>query len=174
MKKHQDIFKYGILSKYETTYILTYTLDSLEENLFSITGEEDYIIIHVLTNDIKYICYNQRWKSVSERKNDLIYLAYNFTTTIKTLIAKYPNVKIIIDMILPRFDEKDLLEMGSRGNEITNVEISKHLLGVKNVILIEVGNMEETDFVDDKIHLSKGGFKKICLKWRAAISEYCF
>ena len=174
MKKHQDIFKYGILSKYETTYILTYTLDSLEENLFSITGEEDYIIIHVLTNDIKYICYNQHWKSVSERKNDLIYLAYNFTTMIKTLIAKYPNVKIIIDMILPRFDEKDLLEMGSRGNEITNVEISKHLLGVKNVILIEVGNMEETDFVDDKIHLSKGGFKKICLKWRAAISEYCF
>ena len=27
------------------------------------------------------------------------------------------------------------------------------------------------DFVDDKIHLLKGGFKKICLKWRAAISE---
>ena len=156
MKRHQDIFKYGILSKNETTFVLTYTIDSLEENLFSITGEEDYIIIHVLTNDIKYICYNQHWKSVSERKNDLIYLAYNFTTMIKTLIAKYPNVKIIIDMILPRFDEKDLLEMGSRGNEIINVEISKHLLEVKNVILIENGNMEETDFVEDKIHLSKG------------------
>ena len=171
MKRHQDIFEYGILSKNETIFVLTYTIDSLEENLFSITGEEDYIIIHVLTNDIKYICYNQPWKSVSERKNDLINLAYKFTTMIKTLIAKYPNVKIIIDMILPRFDEKDLLEIGSRGNEITNVEISKYLLGVKNVILIEVGNMEETDFVDDKIHLSKGGFKKMCLKWRAAITE---
>ena len=56
----------------------------------------------------------------------------------------------------PRFDEKDLLEVGSRGNEITNVEISKHLLEVKNVKLIENGSMEETNFVDDKIHLSKG------------------
>ena len=90
---------------------------------------------------------------------------------IKTLIAKYPNVKIIIDMILPRFDEKDLLEMGSRGNEIINDEISKLLLEVKNVILINNGEMEETDFVEDKIHLSKSGFEKMCMKWRAAISE---
>ena len=102
MKRHQDIFKYGILSKNETTYILTYTIDSLKENLFHITGEEDYIIIHILTNDIKHICYNQPWKSVSERKNDLIYLAYSFTNMIRKLIVKYPNMKIIVSMILPR------------------------------------------------------------------------
>ena len=171
IKRHQDIFEYGVLSKNEITFVLTYTFDSLKENLSFITGDEDYIIIHVLTNDIKYICYNQPWKSVSERKNDLIYLAYNFAIMIKKLIVKYPNMKIVISMILPRFDEKDLLEMGSRGIEIINVEISKHLLEVKNVILIENCNMEETDFVEDKIHLSKSGFEKMCMKWRAAISE---
>ena len=171
VKRHQDILKYGILSKNETTFVLTYTIDSLKENLFCITGEEDYIIIHILTNDIKYICYNQPWKSVSERKNDLNYLAYNFTIMIRKLIAKYPTMKIIISMILPRFDEKDLLEMGSRGNEIINDEISKLLCEVKDVILIKNGEMEETDFVEDKIHLSKDGFEKMCMKWRAAISE---
>ena len=171
IKRHQDIFKYGVLSKNEIIFVLTYTFDSLKENLSFIAGDEDYIIIHVLTNDIKYICYNQPWKSVSERKNDLIYLAYNFAIMIRKLIVKYPDMKIVISMILPRCDEKDYLEMGSRGNEIINVEISKHLLEVKNVILIENCNMEETDFVEDKIHLSKGGFKKMCLKWRAAISE---
>ena len=171
VKRHQDILKYGILSKNETTFVLTYTIDSLKENLFCITGKEDYIIIHILTNDIKYICYNQPWKSVSERKNDLNYLAYNFTIMIRKLITKYPTMKIIISMILPRFDEKDLLEMGARGNEIINDEISKLLLEVKNVILIKNGEMEETDFVEDKIHLSKDGFEKMCMKWRAAISE---
>ena len=171
VKRHQDILKNGILSKNETTFVLTYTIDSLKENLFSITGEEDYVIIHILTNDIKYICYNQPWKSVSERKNDLKYLAYNFNIMIRKLIAKYPTMKVIISMILPRFDEKDLLEMGSRGNEIINDEISKLLLEVKNVILIKNSEMEETDFVEDKIHLSKGGFEKMCMKWRAAISE---
>ena len=162
MKRHQDIFKYGILSKNETTFVLTYTIDSLKENLFCITGEEDYIIIHILTNDIKYICYNQPWKSVSERKNDLKYLAYNFTIMIRKLIAKYPTMKIIISMILPRFDEKDLLEMGSRGNKIINDEISKLLLEVKNVILIKNSEMVETDFVDDKLHLSKGIIHFLC------------
>ena len=82
VKRHQDIFEY-VLSKNEITFVLTYTFDSLKENLSFITGDEDYIIIHVLTNDIKYICYNQPWKSVSERKNDLIYLAYNFAIMIK-------------------------------------------------------------------------------------------
>ena len=171
VKRHRDLLENGILSKNETTFVLTYTIDSLKENLFCITGEEDYIIIHILTNDIKYICYNQPWKSVSERKNDLKYLAYNFNIMIRKLIAKYPTMKVIISMILPRFDEKDLLEMGSRGNEIINDEISKLLLEVKNVILIKNSEMEETDFVEDKIHLSKSGFEKMCMKWRAAISE---
>ena len=168
IKRHQDIFEYGVLSKNEITFVLTYTFDSLKENLSFITGDEDYIIIHVLTNDIKYICNNQPWKSVSERKNDLIYLAYNFAIIIRKLIV---NMKILISMILPRFDEKDFLKMGSSGNEIINVEISKRLLKVKNVILIKNCNMEETDFVEDKIHLSKSGFEKMCMKWRAAISE---
>ena len=180
MKRHEDIFKYGILSKNETTYILTYTIDSLEENLFSITGEEDYIIIHILTNDVKYICYNQYWKSVSQRKNDLISLAHNFVNTIKQLIVEeYPDLKIIISTILPRFDGKDLLEIFSngkkmilKGNEIINDELSKLLLEVENVILVKYDDIEEMDFVDDKFHLSKGGFEKMCKKWRTAIGIY--
>ena len=46
--------------------------------------------------------------------------------------------------------------MGSDGNEIINVEISKHLLEEENVILIKNCDMDETDFDEDKIHLSKG------------------
>ena len=182
VKRHQDLLENGILSKNETTFVLTYTIDSLKENLFCITGEEDYIIIHILTNDIKYICHNQPWKSVSERKNDLNYLAYNFAIMIRKLIAKYPTMKIIISMILPRFDEKDLLEMFSNGkkrnfygNEIINDELSKQLLEVENVIMIENGDIEEMDFVEDKFHLSKGGFEKMCMKWRTEIgTKYLF
>ena len=178
VKRHQDILRYGILAKNETTFVLTYTIDSLKENLFCITGEEDYIIIHILTNDIKYICYNQPWKSVSERKNDLKYLVYNFNIMIRKLIAKYPTMKVIISMILPRFDEKDLLLLFSKGkkrnfygNEIINVELSKQLLEVENVIMIENGDIEEMDFVEDKFHLSKGGFEKMCMKWKTEIGR---
>ena len=55
------------------------------------------------------------------------------------------------------------------GNEIINVELSKQLLEVENVIMIENGDIEEMDFVEDKFHLSKGGFEKMCQKWQEAI-----
>ena len=113
VKRHQDIFHYGVLSEAETTFVETYTFDNLKENIYVITGEEDYLIIHVLTNNIKYICYDHFWKSDYERKNDLIYLADDFAITIRKLIAKYPEMKIIISMVLPRYDGKNLLKMGS-------------------------------------------------------------
>ena len=156
VKRHQDIFHYGVLAEAETTFVETYTFDNLKENIFVITGEEDYIIIHVLTNNIKYICYDHFWKSDYERKNDLIYLADDFAITIRKLIAKYPDMKIIISMVLPRYDGKNLLKMGSDGNEIINVEISKNFLEVENVILIKNCDMDKTDFDEDKFHLSKG------------------
>ena len=154
VKRHQDILHSGILSKCQ--FLLTYNFDQLKENISVITGKEDYIIIHILTNDVKYICYNQSWKSVSERKNDLISLAHNFASMIRKLIAKYPEMKIIISMVLPRYDGKNLLKMGSDGNEIINVEISKNFLEVENVILIKNCDMDKTDFDEDKFHLSKG------------------
>ena len=46
---------HGIMSGTENTYVLTYTFDRLKENLFVITGKEDFVIIHVMTNDVKYI-----------------------------------------------------------------------------------------------------------------------
>ena len=79
-------------------------------------------------------------------------------------------------MVLPRFDEKDLLEKFSngkkkifKGNELINDTLSKLFLDVENVILVENGDIEEKDFVDDKFHLSKGGFEKMAIKWRTAI-----
>ena len=166
VKKHQDILHSGILSN--STFVLTYNFEELKENLFEINGA-DFVIIHVLTNDIKYICYDHFWKSDSKKKDDLIWLAHNFVKMVKELITKYPNMKIIISMVLPRFDKKDLLK-NAKGNEIINVELSKYLLEVQNVILVKNYEMEETDFVD-KFHLSKISFEKICMKWRAAIGK---
>ena len=171
--------QYGILS--ESTYILTYNIDELKESLFEI-GEENLVIIHIMTNDVKYICHDQFWKSDSEKEADLICLAHDFVNMIKQFVVQYPDLKIIISMVLPRFDEKDLLEMFSNGkkrnfygNEIINDELSKQLLEVENVIMIENGDIEEMDFVEDKFHLSKGGFEKMCMKWRTEIgTKYLF
>ena len=166
VRKYQDLLHSGILSKCK--FVLTYNFDNLKENLCEIDGA-DFVIIHVLTNDTKYICYDQYWKSDYERKNDLICLAHNFVNMIKKLIAKYPNMKIIISMILPRFDKKDLLK-NSKGNDIINVEISKYLLEVENVILIKNEDMKATDFFD-KFHLLKSSFQNMCMKWKIAIGE---
>ena len=86
----------------------------------------------------------------------MIYLAYDFAITIRKLIAKYPDMKVIISMVLPIYDGKNLLKMGSDGNEIINTEISKHLLEEENVILIKNCDMDETDFDEDKIHYQQG------------------
>ena len=155
VKRHQDLLQYGILS--ESTYILTYNIDELKESLFEI-GEENLVIIHIMTNDVKYICHDQFWiwKSDSEKKADLICLAHDFVNMLKQLTVQYPDLKIIISMVLPRYDGKNLLKMGSDGNEIINTEISKHLLEEENVKLIKNCDMDETDFDEDKIHLSKG------------------
>ena len=168
IKRNQDILHQEISG---ITYILTYRFDELKENLFLITGEEDFIIIHVMTNDSKYICFDQSWKSDSKKKDDLIYLAHDFVRLIKMLVAKYPDLKIIISMVLKRFDGKDLLKMYSNGNKIINIEISKHLLEVKNVILIENSDMGEMDFADDKFHLIKSSFRQMCMKWRTEIGK---
>ena len=169
VKRHQDILHSGILSKCQ--FLLTYNFDQLKENISVITGKEDYIIIHILTNDVKYICYNQSWKSVSQRKNDLISLAHDFAIMIRKLIAKYPDMKIIISMILPRFDEKDLLKMGSKGNEIINVEISKCLLEAENVILVKNDEMDPMSYENDKFHLLKKNFIHLRNKWITAIGK---
>ena len=72
LKRHQDLLHHGILS--ESMFILTYRFDELKESLFEIgqsgceIGEEDFVIIHVMTNDVKYICHDQSWKSDSEKK----------------------------------------------------------------------------------------------------------
>ena len=183
LKRHQDLLHHGILS--ESMFILTYRFDELIESLLEIgqsgceIGEEDFVIIHVMTNDVKYICHDQSWKSDSEKKDDLISLAHNFVNYIKQLIVVDPDLKIIISTVLPRFDGKDLLEIFSngkkmilKGNEIVNDELSKLLLEVENVILVKYDDIEEMDFVDDKFHLSKGGFEKMCKKWRTAIGIY--
>ena len=177
VKRHQDLLHSGILSKCK--YVLTYNFDELKENIFEIFTA-DIVIIHLLTNDSKYICHDQSWKSDSEKKDDLISLAHNFVNTIKQLIVEeYPDLKIIISTILPRFDGKDLLEIFSngkkmilKGNEIINDELSKLLLEVENVILVKYDDIKEMDFVDDKFHLSKGGFEKMAKKWRTAIGIY--
>ena len=171
VKKHLDVLYSGILSKCQ--FILTYNFDELKENLFVITGKEDYIIIHILTNDVKYICYNQSWKSVSERKNDLISLAHDFVNRIKQLIVEYPDMKIFINMVLPRFDGKDLLGMYSvsRGNEIINAELSTLLLDAENVILMKNDDMEKSDFHFDNVHLLDSSFQKMCTKWRKEIGK---
>ena len=156
----------------------TYNINELKENLFEIDiSEQDFVIIHVMTNDVKYICHDQSWKSDSEKKDDLISLALNFVNTIKQLIVEeYPDLKIIISTVVPRYDGKDSLEFFSngkkmilKGNKIINDELSKLLLEVENVILVKYDDIEEMDFVDDKFHLSKGGFEKMCKKWRTAI-----
>ena len=184
LKRHQDLLHHGILS--ESMFILTYRFDELKESLFEIgqsgceIGEEDFVIIHVMTNDVKYICHDQSWKSDSEKKDDLISLAHNFVNTIKQLIVEeYPDLKIIISTVLPRFDGKDLLEIFSngkkmilKGNEIINDELSELLLEVENVILVKYDDIEEMDFVDDKFHLSKDSFKVMHKKWRKAIGTY--
>ena len=167
VKRHQDLLHFGILSKCE--FILTYNFNELKENIIGL-GKTDVIIIHVLTNDSKYICHDQSWKSDYEKKDDLISLAHNFVNMIKQLIVENPDVKIIISMILPRFDKKDEINMYFNGNKIINFEISKCLLEVENVILIKNCDMEETDFVD-KFHLSGKSFEELRNKWITAIGK---
>ena len=167
VKKHQDLLHFGILSKCE--FILTYNFDELKQKIFGL-GKTDVIIIHVLTNDTKYICYDQSWKSDYEKKDDLIHLAHNFVNMIKQLVVQNTDVKIIISMLLPRFDKKDELNIHFKGNKIINVEISKHLLEVENVILVKNDDMEKTDFVD-KYHLSEKSFEKLRNKWITAIGK---
>ena len=185
LKRHQDLLHHGILS--ESMFILTYRFDELIESLLEIgqsgceIGEEDFVIIHVMTNDVKYICHDQSWKSDSEKKDDLISLAHNFVNTIKQLIVEeYPDLKIIISTILPRFDGKDLLEIFSngkkmilKGNEIINEELSKLLLEVENIILVKNDDMDWLDFEkNDKFHITKKCFKdKLLTKWITAIGK---
>ena len=177
VKRHQDLLHSGILSKCK--YVLTYNFDELKENIFEIFTA-DVVIIHLLTNDTKYICHDQNWKSDSVKKDDLISLAHNFVNTIKQLIVEeYPDLKIIISTILPRFDGKDLLEIVSngkkmilKGNEIINDELSKLLLEVENVILVKNYEFEQKNFADDKFHLLKISFKSMYMKWRRAIDAY--
>ena len=176
VKRHLDLLHSGILSKCK--YVLTYNFDELKENIFEIFTA-DVVIIHLLTNDSKYICHDQSWKSDSEKKDDLISLAHNFVNYIKQLIVVDPDLKIIISTVLPRFDGKDLLEIFSngkkmilKGNEIVNDELSKLLLEVENVILVKYDDIKEMDFVDDKFHLSKDGFKIMHKKWNRAYFDY--
>ena len=171
VKRHQDLLHHGILS--ECKYILTYNFDELKKNLFEI-DTADLVIIHVLTNDIKYICHDQSWKSDYERKNDLISLAHNFVKMIKKLIDEYPDLIVIISMVLKRFDRKDELKMFPNGNKIINAEISKCLLKVENVILIKNDDMDVMDFEKtDKFHLTKKSFEeKLRIKWIKAIGKY--
>ena len=175
IKRHQNLLHSGILSKCK--YVLTYNFDELKENIFEIFTA-DVVIIHLLTNDSKYICHDQSWKSDSEKKDDLISLTHNFVNIIKQLIVEeYPNLKIIISMILPRFDGKDLLEIFSngkkivsKGNKIINDELSKLFLEVENVILVKNDNFEAMDFVD-KFHLLKHNFEIMYKNWRTAIDD---
>ena len=183
LKRHQDLLHHGILS--ESMFILTYRFDELIESLLEIgqsgceIGEEDFVIIHVMTNDVKYICHDQSWKSDSEKKDDLISLAHNFVNNIKQLIVEeYPDLKIIISTILPRFDGKDLLEIFSngkkmilKGNEIINDELSKLLLEVENVILVKNNDFKRKHFFDDKFHLLKHSFEIMYKNWRTAIDD---
>ena len=143
----------------------------MKKNIFEI-DTADLVIIHVLTNDIKYICYDQFWKSDFKKENDLIELAHNFVKLIKQLIAQYPDLKIIIDMVLKRFDKKDELKIYSTfGNQIINVEISKCLLEAENVILVKNDDMDILNFENDKFHLLKKSFLKLLNKWIAAIGK---
>ena len=174
VNRHQEILHYDI------KFILTYHIEELKENLSEIDlSQEDLVIIHVMTNDVKYICHDQSWKSDSEKKDDLISLAHNFVNNIKQLIVEeYPNLKIIISMILPRYDGKNLLEILShgkkmilKGNEIINDELSKLLLEVENVILVKNNDFKRKHFFDDKFHLLKHSFEIMYKNWRTAIGD---
>ena len=131
--------------------------------------QEDYYlicIIHILTNDVANIC--QKYWSDNDKEMELLFLAGNYVNMIFGLKRDYPNLEIYVSMVMPRFDDMDVLEK-CNGRDIVNKEISKKLASENRVTLVSNDHLAEMDFDDQKFHLTNSGFDKVCKKWKTAI-----
>ena len=74
-------------------------------------------------------------------------------------------------MLLKRFDNKDQLQKES-GRKIVNRQIWKNLSKIKRTTLICNDHINQSDFLQDKYHMSRSGFDKMLRKWKQALCNY--
>ena len=150
-------------------YVLTYTLDDLEDEIHVIQDGQN-VLIHVLGNDSKNIC-KLKFKSGAAKEKDLKKMLKRFFAVVQKIKEEHPNIHIFISSCLPRFDGLDKLYNTLSGPEFVNAVVAKQYQNCKNVTLIHNVGMKEKYYDDDKYHLSSLGFERVMSHWAAAIGK---
>ena len=164
--RNKEKLKHGLLSACKV--IPAYNFEQLK-NKIHLLDEEDTIILHVLTNDIKDIC-QQDYKSDAVKERDLVVLAKKFCAICTKVTDENPNSHLYISMVPSRYDSKDQLDTAD-GREIVNSEIESRLGSKTNVTLIP-NDIDKKYFDKGNFHYSEIGFEIMHSNWIAAIGKY--
>ena len=150
-------------------YVLTYTLDELEDEIHVIQDEQN-VMIHVLGNDSKDIC-KLKFKSPAAKEKDLKKVAKRFFAIVDKILEQHPKCHIFISSCLPRYDGLDKLHSSISGPQFVNALVAKKFQNFNNVTLIPNDGMTKKYYADDKYHLLPLGFDKMMSHWAAAIGN---
>ena len=149
-------------------YVLTYTLDELEDEIHQIQDEKN-VFIHVLGNDCRNICKLK--KSGPAKEIELKKMLKRFFAIVQKINQSHPDINIFISSCLPRYDGLDKLHSWITGPDFINAEIAQKFQNSVNITLISNDGMMKKYYCDDNFHVSSFGFSKIMFHWRTAIGK---
>ena len=146
-------------------YFTAYTLKMFKNFIPFIDANVDKILIlHMLGNECRDIANDVEMSDFEKQKN-ASEIVNEFS---QEIIALPSSIKILVSMLLFRFDNEKKIGMSNPENlrQFMNAKLQLALAGKSNVKLVNHDNIfNNKKFYEDKIHLSKDGFHKMFENW---------
>ena len=146
-------------------YFTAYTLKMFKNFIPFIDANVDKILIlHMLGNECRDIANDVEMSDFEKQKN-ASEIVNEFS---QEIIALPSSIKILVSMLLFRFDNERKIGMSNPENlrKFMNAKLQLALAGKSNVKLVNHDNIfNNKQLYEDKIHLSKDGFHKMFENW---------